>query len=433
MNRTESIISRFPHFYQSGEEWAVLFRYIETFARLVDGAEDDLRKVMRAHWVNTADNEGSKGFDAEQKGDLDKIFSLYLASLGGTSQLKQTGRREGTEGLEDDAIYRERIKGLIQVLLNGASTKTGIIDIVAANLGIVGESEEAIAAKKLIRVIEFQPKVIGNNEPIVLKPFQQFTIDNPNPTISGAEIRFSIHDSFNLNVTKFVVRQISGNEGQFFGYDGGLTKNDQLVITEDGRVRKNAVLISDDILGRAPQIPVGQSKWVAEIFAELPAGRFDEDYFSLAAFDTTSESFPGLINAFDVLEIEVNLLSIQPASFTVRIPWDIPGYTEILDNLADKPRNQIPYIVNKVKAAGVYAEVEYFKTFRETHEMAEEIVGVEIGMLGEEHAEVHDLLEGELNIGTIQQPDRIDHNIEDTFIHHGVFDYTTFDSLNTFA
>ena len=124
MGRTSSITNRLPDFYKSGEGESVLHRFIDIFGRTLDQAELDLLKVMRAHWVDTADNEDSRGFNTAQKGDLDKIFSLYLENLGGTSQLKQTERRDGPEGLEDDARYRERIKGLINVLKSGKDVPT---------------------------------------------------------------------------------------------------------------------------------------------------------------------------------------------------------------------------------------------------------------------------------------------------------------------
>ena len=133
---TDTIIARMPDFYQSGEHENLLYKFVELFATVVDTAEEDLLSIMKMHWAKTADNALSPNAETTARGDLDKIFGLYLDSLGATSLLKQGKRRSDTEGgKEDDAIYRQRILGVINVLKNGASTKQGIIDIIAANLG----------------------------------------------------------------------------------------------------------------------------------------------------------------------------------------------------------------------------------------------------------------------------------------------------------
>ncbi|HRI59913.1 MAG TPA: hypothetical protein PK228_09320, partial [Saprospiraceae bacterium] len=140
MSGQKRIIKHFPHFFRTDDTENLFYRFVEVFGSMLDDAENDLVRVMRSHWVDTADNEGSKGLDTNQKGDLDKIFALYIEALGGTSLLRQIDRRDGPEGLEDDAVYRERMKSLILILKEGASTRNGIIAIIAANLGIHGDS-----------------------------------------------------------------------------------------------------------------------------------------------------------------------------------------------------------------------------------------------------------------------------------------------------
>ncbi|MGV2388051.1 MAG UNVERIFIED_CONTAM: hypothetical protein LVR29_06180 [Microcystis novacekii LVE1205-3] len=50
------------------------------------------------------------------------------------------------------------------------------------------------------------------------------------------------------------------------------------------------------------------------------------------------------------INITMTVAKITPGSFMVRIPWDIPGFSENLDQFSDRPREQIKYIVDKVKA-----------------------------------------------------------------------------------
>ena len=82
-SKAASIISRFPDFYDSENQTTLLYQFVNVFAQILEEAETDLLRVMRSHHVDTADNYGSQGIDAKQKGDLDKIFALYLEKLGG--------------------------------------------------------------------------------------------------------------------------------------------------------------------------------------------------------------------------------------------------------------------------------------------------------------------------------------------------------------
>lgn len=91
-SKAGNIISRFPNFYDSENQTTLLFQFVNIFAQILEEAETDLLRVMRSHHVDTADNYGSQGIDAKQKGDLDKIFALYLEKLGRTSQLIQVNQ-----------------------------------------------------------------------------------------------------------------------------------------------------------------------------------------------------------------------------------------------------------------------------------------------------------------------------------------------------
>ena len=437
MARSTGIIKRLPAFYQSEERFNNLYRLIEAFGILLDGTETDLVKVLHSHWVDTANNEDSLGFNTAQKGDLDKIFSLYLENLGSTSLLKQSGRREGEEGKLDDDRYRQRIKGLIGVLLNGASTKKGIISIVAANLGIVGESTQAINARKKIRIVEFNPEFIGTAN-LTLKPFQNFALENPSPVPRGIEVKIKVRDDFPLDVVQ--MRFVRTN-GDLFGYTGTLSPGEELSILRDGTLRKNGQIIPEELDGIIPVLPPGITQWQAQIFLRVPEGRFDDPLpyprkFDFSAFDKNIRSQPGMFDVFDVLEFSVTQLRQTPGRFSVVIPWDIEGYTELLDESPDKPRSQIKYIVNKVKAAGVFADIVFEKRFT-LEEGRHEDQGLEDSLAGVAFQGIEDAELAELPdvpaVASIQQPDAENQDLQETFKLSGVFDYTGFDTLNGFG
>jgi histidinol dehydrogenase len=96
------------------------------------------------------------------------------------------------------------------------------------------------------------------------------------------------------------------------------------------------------------------------------------------------------------------------------------------------PRNQIRYIVNKVKAAGVFAVVSYDKRFNETHELSDSLV-----FSGEMKpvVEDQDTEEFDFAIASVQQPypQGLSHEMSDAMMLSGVFDFTGFDTLNAFA
>lgn len=88
-----SIISRFPDFYNSDDQSNLFHEFIDIFGQILEQVETDLIRVLHSHYVDTADNLSFPGFDAKEKGDLDKIFALYLETFGGTSQLMQVNQQ----------------------------------------------------------------------------------------------------------------------------------------------------------------------------------------------------------------------------------------------------------------------------------------------------------------------------------------------------
>lgn len=87
--KTHAIFQRLPHFYDPSAAGDLIVRLVEHVGRALERTERDLYQVLHAHHVETADNIGSQGYTAapDQRGDLDKIFALYLEAIGGTTQL----------------------------------------------------------------------------------------------------------------------------------------------------------------------------------------------------------------------------------------------------------------------------------------------------------------------------------------------------------
>ena len=453
MSRTKSIVSRFPDFYRSQDVENTFYRFIDVFGQMLSLAEEDLITVMKSHWIDKANNEDSKGFGASQKGDMDKIFALYLQSLGGTSLLRQINRRSGVEGIEDDRIYRERIKGLIDVLREGASTKDGIRSIVAANLGIVDDDELAQKLRNQIRIIEYMPQIAGTGD-YNLSVLEQFMVTNPNVVNSIPNIRIRVRDDFYAKLLQPRVTNLTNQESAVF--NGELISKDTLDFFSDGSVFKNGEQV--DQLSSMANLPPGDSQWRFD--AEI---LFDESRFNLTRFDfSLYGKDAGSLSVLDrfyrrnrivnqlfnekAVELQVTQLNLRPGTFQVVIPWNfdadadateeekarVKKINDQLDNNDDQPRTHIRFIVNKVKAAGVFADVAYQKNFKEDHD-----VTTSLQLIGEHKPFIDDadMKEADLKIGSLQvpYPDGIDQELADSFTTSGVMDFSGFDSLNTFG
>lgn len=638
LGKTVNIASRLPHFYDTENVESVLYQFIDVFGSIIEQAETDLIDVMRAHHVDTATNEDSQGFIGARKGDLDKLLTIYLEALGGTSQLihisdrfspgsiknvnsfasnlqtntdevsqylranftvetkdlldryqatrpifnkdsfenlpklaisilvaqnplskylnsllKQESQQllslyDGSEPVpqplpeillallnkqlnkpdfyaknkvyfqsllllenvkqlidaptnqedrlrlhrllleaaypeyiqpsnipskcEVEAVliqeldrfleayrsesaapdstniikqnrlllettypneleksyapYRERLKGIIAILRKGAATRQGILDLVAANLGILGDSPAALEAKKKIRIEEFDPEktwlrppntsfgIVAYHYPLRL--FQEFVAASPNPQPSEIEIFLEVPQ--NLRVERlYNPRIVHLDTGNFICYEGMIKSGDKLLFRGDTVLVNGQPFHSQK---NTPLLPIGNSRWrfEAQVVGDYPVGLFDK-----ARFDSSTLSFSEV-----AIHLEMRTYKLNPGMFEVTIPWDIPGYSDKFGEAADHPRHQIYNIINHVKAAGVLAIVNYEKFFLEIHEIEVQLT-IERSPFQETH-----IAEEKFNILGLKIPDTdgIRHEMSDRFLTSGVFDYTAFDSGNGF-
>ncbi|MEL6863837.1 MAG: hypothetical protein AAFP19_05430 [Bacteroidota bacterium] len=519
MSRTNSIIQRLPHFYRSEDRLNLLYHFVGLFGASMNDAEEDLIRVMRSHWVNAADNILPQGEGSGAKGDLDKIFSLYLESLGGTALLRQGNRREGEAGLLDDEVYRKRILGLIKVLREGASTKAGIQKIVGANFGIVEGDFGADKALAQIQIVEYLPEVqkleldtLGGQTSVDLSLFEAIDIQNPNALATQPSIRIEVIPDFPLPIIQPSLVNIT--TGERITYQGTLLNGqggdpDVLEFFADGTATLNAEAVA--VSGEMPLLPIGTSTWRFEAKVGLAEGRYDQAVFDFAKFE---EETTDTIGQFDItnfdasiyqilnksIRMEMELRRLYPATFMLKVPWDIPGFTvtirvtdailqqlqlqgyavDLIDRLQPivgqefrelkafyeglettlgedlpeqlfddllplvsfedqfkamsiNPRAQISTIVDRVRAAGVYALVTYEKRFVEPH-----FVEVNLAMNGQLDTEEYlieeqEMIESNFDVES-RQSNSSDQDMSDHLHLSGIYDITRFDtSLNGFA
>jgi hypothetical protein len=179
------------------------------------------------------------------------------------------------------------------------------------------------------------------------------------------------------------------------------------------------------LVGTMPSLPLGQSEWLIEADIGNPQVTFDSTLFDFSLFESnatnpiTSEEQAKSYS----LEVTLSFYQITPGGFTVKIPWQIPGYSDRFDESLDHPRHQIQSLIEKVKASGICAKIAYEQQFQEDHQIEEKLLFRGKGRFSEDH-NITDKFDGRS-----RQSLRSEQEMSDTFLTSAVFDYTYFDTI----
>ena len=438
-----------------------------------------------------------------------KSLSLEIQSLiQSESQIKRLNRllletAYPTYLEKNITVYRKRLERLIDVLKSGASTKEGIVKIVAANLGMSTDDSQEIKPwesylfdipitlepslskltvpaelqqvfrekglilafgttivleksqqcwlltdasqgqvyrilkkngtlkvyRQLIRVIEFFPELVFHK--YTIHPhIDKFDVQNSNAVPGIPAIQIKILDKRNnpegslSPLTNIVLKNLTNN--QSIKYEASLNINEILLILPDGSAMVNGVTIpKPPLVGAMPSLPLGQSEWSIEADIGNPQVTFDRTLFDFSLFEKTENNplkSEQQAKSYS-LEVTFSFYQITPGGFTVKIPWQIPGYSDRFDESLDHPRNQIQSLIEKVKASGICAKIAYEQQFQEDHQIQEKLLFQGKGKFSEDH-NITDEFDGRS-----QQSLRSEQEMSDTFLTSAVFDYTYFDTI----
>jgi hypothetical protein len=258
--------------------------------------------------------------------------------------------------------------------------------------------------------------------------------------LNGVDITPQIRITINAALPKPLVNPclVNLDTGESARYEGTLLPGEELSLLTDGTAMLSGKPVP--IVGKTPKIRPGYTRMRIQAGYGMPAGRFDVDAYDYSRFELGQLTLPGTFDqakwdesvfsdGTQILNVLVDAIRYIPGAFNVRIPWDIPGYSEALETLEDKPREQIPFIVDKVKAAGTVPVITYEKRFGEEQGQAVELT-IQDRMQPEEQGQD----DAAFSINSINNPypAGLSHELGDTLQLSGVFDFTTFDSLNTF-
>ncbi len=300
MNRVERICNRLPRFYKHWEKDSLVFSILSAVSRQLDKAEEKVTEMMRAHWVDTAEED-----------ELNKVGTLLgLSRLSG----------------EDDLRYRARLKRAVNEY-KGGGTVSAILDAVKASISVQSAED--------VQIVE-NPRASA---------FAEFTVRAGDTWMLGSN---SIKDEqASLTLTVEEGGEVSNPQiinldtGESITLKGKLRGGQKLVIK-----KKKATLEGKDVSKRispqkVPQLLRKGSTWKYTEFLEKLIGVFDTAMFDEHTF---AVRVPAVGLRFDWTRL-------QPATFEVRIKSKALRGSGFSEPYLEK-------VVNSMKAAGVNALIK---------------------------------------------------------------------------
>lgn len=382
MKNTDRMANRLPEYMNATNKDSLIFSVVKCIGNEIDYAENKIGAIMTSKW-----------FPVAALPDLEKIGSLF-----GVDRL--TG--------EDLPTYKTRLYTTVQELLKGVGTVESIRALVTAAMGIEPEIIEnpktpVSGGQRLLKAGE---KWIEECKS-VLEPIPTITLHSittvRNPTIA------------NLDTEERIT------------YNGLLRPGAFLTIRPDGSASLAGIDVSDRILmshNKVPGVSRSRSEWVyQDMNGFLDSSKFGEA--TLAGSEIYS------------IIVELRWDESKPATFIVKLPLYSNKYQpteeisseelEVSIGYEQEVRQEVRNLVEKVKTAGVEAQINFWDDFVEVTTIKDEIMP-QVNHTTEEKHDIGDDYEfqGETTFSEL-------HKIRDRFSVTGTFDFTTFDSENRFG
>lgn len=300
MERTKRIANRLPEFYRTWDADSVIYKVLDTVGRALGEEQKALFRIMRTHWVETANGA-----------DLDKLGAVFELQRG--------------KGEPDDE-YRARIKGALGKFKGGgtgASIKALMADFLCAD----GDQLE----------IEENPERALSVE-MTVKGGDSWTLGSMSVEDASPQIEIELHGDGNVVINPTVRNMDSGER---IGLEGTFRVGQKLVFTAD-----SATLDGKDVsstLLRSEQFPTltpGGSHWEYEESISAKVGYLDKTTFDSSIF---AVPVPRAVIRFSWSGRRPSTFALKVASKVVRES----GRTE----------SEAFEYLNAIKGAGVQAQL----------------------------------------------------------------------------
>lgn len=382
MQNKARMVNRLPEYMNATDRDSLLHSLLDSIGIELERSEDRVTDIMTSKW-----------FPVASLPDLERIGSLF-----GVERL--TG--------EELRAYKQRLYSTVQELLKGIGTVESIRILVTATMG-------------------FEPEIIENpNKPItggprLLKAGDKWveecqSVLEPKPIIT-------IHALTTVR-NPTIANLMTGDS---VSYNGLLRSGAFLVIHPDGRASLAGINVTDRIVlsqNVLPSISRPTSEWVyQDLNAFLDSSKFGEA--TLAGEERYS------------VIVQLRWEEAKPASFIVKLPLYSNKYRPT-EELSDRElhesigyeqelRQEVRNLVEKVKTAGVEAQINFWDDFVEKITIKDEVRPQFNNISEDAHALKEELtIESEATLHEL-------HEIKDRLDIAGAFDITTFDSENRFG
>jgi hypothetical protein len=300
LERTKRIAERLPEFYRTWDADSVIFKVVDSVGRALNEEQKSIFRVMRTHWVDTANGS-----------DLDRLGALFEL-------------RRGKEEADED--YRSRIKGALRQFKGGgtgASIKALMADFLSADprdLEIIENPSREMSMQR--RVSGGQSWTLGSMSVDEAYPVIEVTLEGEGNVVLNPALR-------NLDSEERV------------GLDGKFKVGQKLVMSKD-----SATLDGEDVSSTVsaspsfPKLRPGGSHWVYEEAISAKVGHLSKSSFGSSIF------------ALPVPDAVIRLTwsGRQPSTFSLVVPSRALRESAISESEAAE-------FLNIIKGAGVQAEL----------------------------------------------------------------------------
>lgn len=298
----QRIRERLPSFYKAWTDKSILSQFIEAFAKNLSEAEKDLFRIMRGHWIDTAEGV-----------DLDKLAAV-----------NNVHRQAG----ESDMVFRKRVKRAIQEYKGGGT----VAALQTALKGLFGPQAQNV------EIIEFPPTPISFSVDVTSGDTWKATslgVEDSAPQVTlsvetkGAEVR-------DPQITSL-------EEGQSIGLSGLLKSGEDLSLKG-----KKAFVSGRDMTAqlkgeKVPNVLRKGSEWQYKEFLHGKLGVFDTGTFDESFFATP----------LPTVRVRFDWVTNKSSTVEVKIPKSVLEKTGVKDQ-------EVLRTLNAIKAVGVelYVRVE---------------------------------------------------------------------------
>lgn len=315
----QRIRERLPSYYKAWTEKSVISQFIEAFGKNLSETEKDLFRIMRGHWIDTAEGV-----------DLDRLAAI-----------NNVHRQPG----ENDMTFRRRVKRAIQEYKGGGT----VAALQTAIKGLFGPLAGSV------EIVEFPPTPISISVDVTSGDTWKATslgIEDSSPKITltvetkGAEVRDP--------------QVISLEQGQTTGISGLLKSGDELFLTGN-KAFLSGTELSGQVKGeKVPNILRKGSEWQYKEFLHGKLGVFDTGTFDESFFATP----------LPTVRVRFDWVTKKSSTVQVKIPRSVLERTGIKDQ-------EVTRALNAIKAVGVDLYVKVDTTAETPHPTVPEFVAKE--------------------------------------------------------